>query len=204
MTAEVICITGNTATGTTTLASKLGALNKWDVAFSEDYLRASPYFDRFLSDPMRWAFHNQTFFLAEYISAYFELTKSIDNSLCLDYSIYELAIYTEAMQTQGYLDNDETETINKLIKLYKPHLIMPTKIVFLTSPTNDIIDRLSIRGRQNDNKINSSFIETLQQTFGSFFSKFTECPLLKIDSTKMNFLDDNIFQQVAEQISNFG
>ncbi len=146
------------------------------------------------------AFHNQAFFLANYLAPYYKLTESNHNSLLLDYSIYELLIYADAMYDQNYLDANEVEIIRQLFRLHEFFLPKPTKIIFLTCSINNIIERLKDRARKYEEKINTDYIVSLQRAFDVFYSKFNICPILRINSTKINFFDSNEIETIAGQI----
>lgn len=200
MSSDFICITGNTATGTTTLARRLSAYSGWNVYFSDDYLNRSPYFERFLLNPAQWAFHNQVFFLAEYISSYYELIKHSQKPFFLDYSIYELKIYTAAMREIGYLEIDESDAVERLWDLYKQHISNPVKVIYLKSSTDVIVNRLLTRGRKNENGIDRLYIDALQKSFDNYFFEFSECPLLTINSAEVNFFDEREVYKIIDQI----
>ena len=61
MNKSLIVVTGNSATGTTTLTKKISEIFSFEALFSEMFLKNSPFFGKFLSEPSKWAFHNQIF-----------------------------------------------------------------------------------------------------------------------------------------------
>jgi deoxyadenosine/deoxycytidine kinase len=120
----LVSITGNTATGTTTLAERLGQMLGWETVFSESYLNHSPFFANFLQNPQRWAFHNQGFFIAEYVTMYQTAIQSPAHQagvLCLDYAISELVVYTDAMRKMGFLTEEEYGVLCSYLHLFRPH-----------------------------------------------------------------------------------
>ena len=204
---RLINITGNTATGTTTLAKRLNQLVGWQAVYSENYLNQSPFFAKFLQEPSRWTFHNQVFFIAEYIEGYRVVTQSSENEdriVCLDYTAYELVIYTEAMRAKGFLDLDEYRTLRKIFGLLELTLRIPDLLIYLTARIDVLIGRIQKRSRSVESEMmDKDYLEVLQRSFGGFIASWTRGPVLKIDSEKTDFLhDDDVVRLIAAQALN--
>jgi len=204
---RVISITGNTATGTTTLTRRLNQLAGWQAVYSEDYLNQSPFFAKLFQEPSRWAFHNQVFFIAEYIERYRVVTQLFGNEdriICLDYIVYELMLYTEAMRTKGFLDLDEYRTLRKIFGLLEPTLRIPDLLIYLTTRIDVLIGRIQKRSRSVESEMmDKDYLEALQCSFGGFIASWTRGPILKIDSEEINFLrDDDVVRLIATQALN--
>lgn len=199
----VISITGNTAAGTTTLAKRLSQVVKWQAIYSETYLARSPFFSKFLQDHKRWAFHNQTFFVAEYIEMYQRVTRSIEpmnGILCLDYTIFELTVYTRAMKENGILDQEEYEVLTRVFELLRPNLLIPDLLIYLTANVDVLIQRMNERKRSGEKNMDRAYIEALQVSFDNFVGAWDKGPILVIDSEEYDFrYDDSAVRFVANQ-----
>ena len=200
---RIISITGNTAVGTTTLTSRLSQLKEWKACYSEPHLHNSPYFNKFLRDPKAWAFHNQVFFIAEYVEMYQHVTTQMElmnEILCLDYSIFEILIYTEALKMNGALDYQEAEVIFRIFDLLRPGLVIPDLLICLSADTEVLLSRMEGRSRKDEENIDKKYIEALQTCFSRFFKSWDKGPVLLVDSSNMNFIeDDQAVVTIAEQ-----
>jgi deoxyadenosine/deoxycytidine kinase len=198
---RIVSITGNTATGTTTLARNLSKLMGWEPHYSDDYLNVNPYFGNFLHQPTRWAFHNQIFLIAEYIESYQYITQSLNTTnrtSCLDYSIFELKVYTKTMHKMQYVDDAEYNTLVKLLNTYK--LVVPDLLIYLTAGIDVILERVQQRGRASESIIDREYITKLQNDFDDYASRWDSSPIIYIDSEKYNFLNTNVIEKVAKII----
>lgn len=204
---KFISITGNTAAGTTTLARRLNQVVGWQAVYSEDYLNQSPFFANFIQEPSRWAFHNQVFFIAEYIEGYRAATSPSAHEgriVCLDYTIYELGIYTEAMKSRGFLDLDEYKVLRKIFGLLEPTLRIPDLLIYLTAGIDVLIRRIQKRGRSVESEMmDKGYLKALQHSCDGFIASWTRGPVIRIDSEKMDFLhNDEVVRLIATQTLN--
>lgn len=200
---RVICVTGNTATGTTTLTRRFNEVVGWSAVYSEDYIRRSPFFRRFLETPTRWAFHNQVFFFAEYAKWYRAVVsgeKDDHGIVCLDYSAYELLVYTEAMAACGFLDEAEHATLLSLFRVLEPTLRAPDLLIHVHAPVHVLIQRIKARGRPGESRIGVDYLRALQESFSRFMASWTRTPVLTIDSADVDFAhDDDVVRSIGAQ-----
>ncbi len=200
----VVSITGSTATGTSTLTERLTQLLGWESVLSESYLNRSPFFTSFLEDPRRWAFHNQGFFIAEYVSMYQAAIQSSTcraRVLCLDYAVAELAVYTDAMRKMGFLTGEEHKVLRKYWELFKPHLAVPDLLIYLVCDIDVVMRRLHRRGRSGEFNIDVKYVKALQSSFEEFVASWTQCPILSVDSEESNFHEDETIATIAERVT---
>lgn len=199
----IVSITGNTATGTTTLAERLSQLREWQVTYSESYIENSPFFTKFLRNPRRWAFHNQAFFITEYIEMYQKITRSNEETgeiLCLDYTVFELDVYTHAMRRRGLIDQGEYDVLSRMVELLRPDLLAPSLLIYLSAGVDALMQRISNRNRTDEKSIDRAYIEALQTSFHSFIGSWDRGPVLWVDSEREDFLnDDDTVMSIADR-----
>lgn len=200
----VICVTGNTAAGTTTLTRRLHQVCGWPVGFSEGFLRASPFFARFFESPCRWAFQNQVFFLGEYFEAYDRAVgdgRSPGSHLCLDYAVQELLVYTDSMFQMGYLDAEERAAVDRIFRMLESHSTAPDIIVHVRAPCDVLSRRIRERGRQPEQKYDHEYLTTLQTCFERWTAQWVNCPQLQVDSATTDFRqDDETVRKIADDV----
>jgi len=199
-----INITGNMGVGATTLTRRLNEVMGWTVAYFEAEIDKSPFLARFYQMQNRWAFHNQMFYIVECIEDYQILIKTLERHqgvVCLDYMIYELKVYTKAMKIKGFLQEEEYSILEKTLNLLKPTLLNPDLLIYLTADINILIERIEKRGRSCETKIDTDYLKALQCSFDDFIKSWSKCPIIKIDSGTINFLeDDNVVKSIAAQV----
>jgi deoxyadenosine/deoxycytidine kinase len=191
---KVIAITGNTATGTTSLTRRLSEIYGWLPVYSEEYLKTSPFYRNFLQDQRRWAFHNQAFFLGEYISCYRSAISSVecsDRVVCFDYGIFELAVYSGAMKDTGALTSSEYDILCRILDLILPTLPLPDLLVHLTTDIDVIATRLKERNRSCEALIDASYLSALDENFRDFVGSWKYSKVLQFDSGKVDFVNDD-------------
>ncbi|WP_052600207.1 deoxynucleoside kinase [Aureispira sp. CCB-QB1] len=171
----ILSITGNTATGTTTLTKAISERLGAKAILSENYFKVSPFFHKFLKNPSKWAFHNQIFFLSEYIEEY---TKAIITTntgvLCLDYHIYEIMVYSRGQFLSGYLSQEEFSSLERLQLLLMKEILLPDLTIYLQCDSQTIVDRLVKRNRLDENRIDVEYINKLNLEFNLKFSTTDE------------------------------
>ena len=196
----IICVTGNTATGTTTLTERIAEFTGWKAVYSERFFNQNPFFDLFLQDPDKWAFHNQVGFIAEYLRGYRSVLNEAEatgNTFILDYAIGELAIYTQAMKESGVLTVEEYTILDRLLNFTLPILRRPDLLIYLYADTETIMHRIHRRNRLHEREIRREYVETLQRLFDEFLLLQRSENVLLVDSAKRDFVHDS---QVAQQI----
>ena len=200
----IIDICGNTSTGTTTLTKTLCDTYGWKPIYSEDYFKNSPFFDLFFSEPHKWAFYNQTFFLIEYIESYRNAIKlNVDSLLCFDYSVYELLIYSKAMKNIGYLNLSEYQIVYRIFENLILYLKAPDLIIYIKADFSTIRDRIQKRNRHTEKQMSDEYLASLQEEFETFIKEWDRSPIITLCSDTQNFYDKNTIELIERNIKSF-
>lgn len=199
---DIICITGSMASGTTTLTTRLSRLLSWEPVFSEEHIHQSPFYDIFLQFPDRWAFQNQVYFLSEYVNSYSQIIQQNNKrTLCLDYMIHEILVYTEAMMTVGYLNKEEHDLILAIFEKLSNQIPKPNLLVYVLSDKMTVIKRIKSRQRLHESIISEYYLEEVVRSFDRLLSEWKYCPIICVDSVKYNFKDDDsTLSLIASQV----
>lgn len=197
---KYVCIAGNLAVGKTTLVKMLGRRPNWKPIYES--IDSHPYINDFYSDPQRWAFHNQLYFLVESLRIQLTLSRSNgDNHInCQDFSIYDRHLYTEMMFEQGQMNERDYTTCAELFNLVLETGIKPDCIVYLKASPSTILKRLSTRGRRAESKVDIALIENLATKYDDWFLNRIESKVLVVNNEETDFTDDREVENLKNRI----
>lgn len=196
----IFSITGTTATGTTTLTQILCKKLGGKAAFSEEYFQKSPFFEKFLVEPKKWAFQNQAFFLSEYFEEYTKITKDNNKKIiCLDYHPEEIYIYTKAQYLSNYLTEDEFKIIIRIQEQLFKQICYPCLTIYLKCGNETILSRLKNRNRLTEKDIKKEYIELLSSEFEANFSSYNY-PIISLSSNDYNFFNQKDIDRIITKI----
>jgi deoxyadenosine/deoxycytidine kinase len=150
---RTVCITGNMASGKTTLLALLAAKlpHAWPV---EEPFAANAFLPAFLSAPARWAFTAQLRYCWDYAQAYAEAkqrTPVATQLFFVDAGIWTNArVYVELLYQQGHLSADEY-AFYQLMRggiTQQWQVPNPDAYIFVELPPEHCFERLHQRGWQ--------------------------------------------------------
>ena len=87
--------------------------------------------------------------------------------------------------------------------LYRPDLL-----IFLKAPVETLLSRIQARGREMEAGITADYLGLLDQYYAEWIADFDICPVLTIESDKLNFVAsesdlDNVIAQIETQLVAF-
>ena len=200
-----IAIAGNIGAGKTTLAEKLALHLNWE--FFEEPFNVNPYLEKFYQDMRRWSFHTEMSFLAHRLNHHIEILKK-PNSIIQDRCLYEGAeIFVKNLFQNNQLSLADWKTYQHLyqnvVKTIKP----PDLIVYLEQTPERCLANIQKRGRGIETDIQLSYLKQLDNLYKEWENEFTLCPILKIDLTNSDIINDvadfskfvdNLHQQIKK------
>ena len=175
-------ICGGIASGKTTIASLMPRLG-YDVV--NESFSINPFWKSFYTDPSKYAFETEvTFTLQHYHQIKKQTEKS--NKIACDYSFELDAAYAEIG-----LKNSKLEAFKTVYKEIKKELSPPVLIIHLQCDPKVELTRILARGRDIEKNITVDFLHSLNEAISLQINKTKNTvPILKIDSAKYNFADD--------------
>ena len=183
-----VVIAGNIGVGKTTLTEFLAKENGW-TAFFEPH-ESNVFLADFYQDMTRWGFHSQVFFLSQRLKQHHAISQ-VTGNVIQDRSIYEDAeIFARNLADQGRLPEREYRTYNDLYENIKAILSAPDLIVYLRADTEVLLNRITKRGRSYEEGLSREYLEQLANLYEDWASSFTLCPVLAIDISELDFVED--------------
>ncbi len=201
---KFITIAGNIGAGKSTLVYMLSQRLRWEPFFEP--VANNPYLADFYQDMAAWGFHSQVYFLSHRLRVYSELSKST-SSVILDRSLYEDAeIFAHNLFKRGIMDKRDYETYESLYQSLVSFLPTPDLMIYLRASTETLINRIEKRGRDYEKTISPDYLSQLNESYESWISGFSLCPVLTIPSDNLDFVSmpdhmDLIHKKVEEKIA---
>lgn len=181
----VIILAGQIGVGKST-ATKILQEHFGTEAFFEP-VNDNPYLPLFYDNPKDYALRTQLYFLGQRFGM---IKKALNNRRnILDRSIYEDRLFAGIQVEQGNMSKEDMKLYNTLADEMMEEIEglpkkAPDLLVYLESPFNTIINRISNRGRSYE-KPNEDLVEyyrTLQEKYPVWFENYNASPKIKIEN----------------------
>ncbi|HEX7434382.1 MAG TPA: deoxynucleoside kinase [Anaerolineaceae bacterium] len=180
-----IAIEGVIGVGKTTLARLLQPLFNADLLL--EVFEENPFLNDFYSDRQRYAFQTQIFFL---LSRYHQQRQAIPPVLSA--GRFLLSDYTfdkDSIFAQINLQGDELTTYHRVHEALAEKIPTPDLVVYLRADSEVLMQRIALRDRSYERKMERAYIEQLHQAYEDFFARpHADFPSLVIDTNQLNMM----------------
>ena len=96
---------------------------------------------------------------------------------------------------QNNLKEDELLLFNRLSDIAFENLPRPDVLLYLHSDINRLQANIRKRGRDYEQNISDEYLLQIQERYFDYFQKQTDFPVLIIDVTKLDFVEDALVYQ---------
>lgn len=181
-----IAIEGVIGVGKTTLARLLQPF--LDANLLLEVFEENPFLSVFYDDRERYAFQTQIFFL---LSRYYQQRRVVADCMAGGESL--IADYTfekDALFAQINLQGDELDMYQRLHEALAEKVVPPDLVVYLRADTDILMQRIALRDRPYERKMERDYIDQLNQAYDAFFSDASSrrSPLLSIDTNHLDII----------------
>jgi deoxyguanosine kinase len=179
-----LAIEGVIGVGKTTLARLLQPRFKTGLlleAFEEN-----PFLADFYADSARYAFQTQMFFL---LSRY-QQHQAIPALLRRGPLIADYTFVKDSLFARLNLQSDEWDVYKRLHDVLADRIPVHNLVVHLRADTDVLMARIATRDRAYEREMDRAYIESLRQTYDSYFCAYTQTPLLTIDTDDLDYVRD--------------
>lgn len=185
---KFVIISGNIGSGKSSLTELLSKQLGWK-AFHES-VDDNPYLEDFYYDMEKWSFHLQVFFLSKRFKHHQEIIND-SCSVVQDRSIYEdVDIFARNLYEQGLMEARDYHNYSELFGIMVDFLTPPSLIVYLQASVDTLVQRISIRGRDFEQKISKEYLLQLNTLYEKWVQKFSLCPILRIPTNSLDFVQE--------------
>jgi deoxyguanosine kinase len=191
-----IVIEGPLGVGKTTLtqmlAERMGA-----QTLLED-VEENPFLVQFYQSPKKFGFQTQIFFLLRRYNLALEMAQ-ID--LFNRTTVSDFLFDKDQIFARANLDENEFWLYEQLFQLLKKRVSVPDLVIFLQAKTDVLMERIKKRSRKYEKTIGFKYLDKINQAFNEFFFNYTECPLLVVNASEIDFVHvPEDFEDLVERI----
>lgn len=184
-TAVYVGISGNIGVGKSQLTRVLSERLDWD-AYYEPVID-NPYLEDFYADMKRYSFHLQIFFLSARFRAMQDCL-SAARSLIQDRTLHEDGeIFAPTLRDLGMLSERDYENYRALYETLLSTVRPPDKILFLTAPTEVLLERIRRRDRPFERHIDAEYLGRLDRRYEDWIRRISaSVPVLRVDTSNLD------------------
>jgi len=179
-----IAIEGPIGVGKSTLTNLL-AKRADAVKVMEDV--ENPFLNDFYNDKPGSAFQTQIFFLLNRYQQQLELRQ---RELFEDLVISDYFFVKDKIFAHLTLDDAELRIYDMLYDQLKNDVPMPDLVIYLQADTGVLMKRIRQRGRDMEKRINEDYVNEVNRAYNYFFFHYVMTPLLVVDTTRTDFVND--------------
>ena len=199
MQARFIAVEGPIGVGKSSLVELLATrynavrvLEKIENPFLRDFYREKP----------GAAFQTQLFFL---LNRYMQQRDLAQSDLFHQVTLCDYIFAKDKIFAYLNLDDAELLIYEKLYGLLADTVPRPDLVIYLQATPAVLSERIRRRKRDYEAEISDKYLEDLNQAYNYFFYHYTETPLLVINTTDIDFVqNESDLEDLVGQIQNMG
>jgi deoxyadenosine/deoxycytidine kinase len=194
---EYLAIDGVIGVGKTTLANMVVERFKGKAVYEE--VEENPFLADFYQDPRRFAFQTQIFFL---LSRYRQQQDIPQRELFHQLIVADYIFWKDKIFAYLNLEDRELFLYEKIVTLLERDIPKPDLVVYLKSTPERVMQNIMKRGRYFERSMSYEYIQSLNKAYNNFFNHYTGTPLLIINTTTMDFVqNENDFQKIMDLLT---
>lgn len=176
-----IAVEGPIGVGKTTLATRLADTLNCQTLLEDN--QANPFLERFYQNRRQAALATELFFL-------FQRAQQIESLRQAD--IFESAkvanflIDKDPLFARINLDRDEYLLYDKVYQQLTIDAPVPDLVIYLQAPTDVLVQRIEARGISYEQKIDTGYLEQLNEVYSDFFLYYDGAPLLIVNASQID------------------
>jgi deoxyadenosine/deoxycytidine kinase len=193
---KYIAIEGVIGAGKTSLAQMLSKKMNANLILEE--FETNPFLSKFYDDRKRYAFQTQMFFLINRFKQQQELNQG---DLFSDFIVSDYIFDKDNIFAYMNLNGDELKLYEALFPQLERDLRRPDLVIFLQASSDRLMYNIKKRNRKIEKNISKSYIRELSEAYNNFFFKYSNTPLLIVNSTEIDFVNrERDFEELYNQI----
>lgn len=195
-----IAIEGPIGVGKTSLARALAKeLNARTVL---EGVEDNPFLARFYENPDQYALPVQLYFL---LTRYSQQRELAQQDLFAQATVADYLFGKDRIFAALNLAPDELALYDNVYRLLDAQMPRPDLVVYIRANVEVLIERLRKRNRDFERHIGLKYLERVSAAFRDFFFYYDETPLLVVDTTELDFVEDSTdLKDLIREIDNAG
>jgi len=195
---DFIAIEGVIGAGKTSLATILAERHNARLVLEQ--FEENPFLPKFYEDRERYAFQTQLAFLA---SRFKQQQNMLSQDLFHEFTISDYIFDKDRIFARLNLDEDELGLYDNIFNIMAGISAKPDLVIFLQSSVERLMENIKQRGRDYEKNITEEYLSELNTAYNNFFYHYTKAPLMIINATEIDFVDnEQHLEYIEEQIFN--
>lgn len=200
---KYIVIEGVIGAGKTSLARML--TDKLNANLVLEEFENNPFLEKFYDDRKAYAFQTQMFFLINRFKAQQQLSQG---ELFSDFIVSDYFFEKDRIFAYLNLSEEELKLYEAIFPLLQKEIRQPDLVIFLQAGTDRLMQNIKKRGRKIESNITRSYIRELSDAYNNFFFKYSNTPLLIVNSSEIDFVNnkkdfDELYSQIFREDRGF-
>ncbi|MGD9602704.1 MAG: deoxynucleoside kinase [Gammaproteobacteria bacterium] len=164
------------------LAASLGATALYEGADE------NPFLPQYYADPARYALATQLHFLCQRTR---QLQPHAQGDFFQPLLVADFMFDKDRLFARIALDEDEYALYDEIFRRFAPQVPTPELVIYLAAPLPALRARIARRARPYEQAIADAYLERLCVEYDTFFHAYRAAPVLLVDTTRVNFVDDD-------------
>ncbi|MSP16758.1 MAG: deoxynucleoside kinase [Myxococcales bacterium] len=181
--ARYVAIEGPPGAGVSVLARRLATATGSRLV--EDGTADNPFLQGFATDPRRFAFQAQVFFLLSRYRQQGELSQGdlfAQGGVVADYCFARDPIWARIALT-----TEELALYERVYALLEPRVPVPDLVVYVTARPEVLRARIQRRVRATDRVVEEGRIDEIARSLGEYFFRYEASPLLVVNTSEIDY-----------------
>ena len=182
---QYVVIEGVLGAGKTALARFLA--EAWQAAFVQEDTAANPFLEDFYRDRRRYAFQTQITFL---LNRYRQQEQLLQRDIFSPRVVSDYLFQKDRIFANVNLNEKELALYESLFPLLNRDVPQPDLVIYLQTSPEVLLEHIADRGRPFEKDMDPDYIRALTEAYNYFFFHYDATPLLVVDSTELDLIDD--------------
>lgn len=171
-----VAVEGLIGAGKTTLARRLAT--EWNGRLVLEEFDDNPFLARFYEEPDRYAFSVELSFLAQ---RYHQLKRTTERDLFSTCTVADYSLSKSMIFAGVTLPTDEAALFTDLYRIMYGDLPRPDLVIYLHLAMSRVLERIRLRGRAYEQRIDPAYLERLQERYLDHLHKTVDQRVLIVD-----------------------
>jgi deoxyadenosine/deoxycytidine kinase len=192
-----VVVEGPIGAGKTSLARRLA--DTWGGELLLEEPSENPFLPLFYKDMRRYALPTQLSFLFQRAE---QLKGLSQPGLFSPLTVCDFLLDKDPLFARLNLDDAEFELYQTVFDKLAPDTPPPDLVIYLQAPVQALTDRVRRRGVGYEQGMQAEYLARLAEAYSRFFHAYEAAPVLIVNSTKLNFVeDDEAFAMLLQRVT---